>query len=162
MSMQTRRSAVRVFAAVAAAGCVVAAMGSLGCKSGSTTTPEGVTAAKEDSAKLNMQLYNAANGGHRKEAQKLLNKGADPNAVMGPKGWTSLLAAAHNGHSEVVEVLLQNGANPNVKDEDGNTPLHFATFYGHDKAAKHLRAHGADRTARNNAGKIADPKMEGK
>lgn len=45
------------------------------------------------------------------------------------KGLASLSHAAEVGHVEVASVLLQKGASPNTQDEEGNTPLSYATGY---------------------------------
>uniref|UniRef100_A0A914CMB6 Uncharacterized protein n=1 Tax=Acrobeloides nanus TaxID=290746 RepID=A0A914CMB6_9BILA len=42
-------------------------------------------------------------------------------------GRTPLMAAAHNNIIEVVRCLLEKDANPNIKDNHGNTALHYAT-----------------------------------
>ena len=39
--------------------------------------------------------------------------------------------------------------NPNVADEEGNTPLHLASFFSQYEAAMHLAAKGADFAALN-------------
>ncbi|KAL9618937.1 MAG: hypothetical protein Q9160_006401 [Pyrenula sp. 1 TL-2023] len=49
-----------------------------------------------------------------------------------------------------VEKLINAGANVNVRDRDGETPLHFATKWGHDVCTKLLLQHGADPNAVNN------------
>ena len=52
----------------------------------------------------------------------------------------------------MVDYLISNGANTNVKDEYGNTPLHYASLYGKSKVVKYLINKGADINKKNNKG----------
>lgn len=44
------------------------------------------------------------------------------------QGKTALQVAAHQGHVEVVKALLQANSSVEVKDEDGDTALHYTAF----------------------------------
>lgn len=44
------------------------------------------------------------------------------------QGKTALQVAAHQGHMEVVKTLLQANSSIEVKDEDGDTALHYTAF----------------------------------
>lgn len=57
-----------------------------------------------------------------------------------------MAAAASYDHVELVEYLLQHGANVNLRDNDGNTALHFCETA---RAAKLLVDAGADLTLAN-------------
>ena len=49
-----------------------------------------------------------------------------------------LIGAATWGDVNFLENCLQNGAEPNEKDEQGNTPLHVACYYGELECASVL------------------------
>jgi len=67
-------------------------------------------------------LHAAAENGMLKTVKKLLEKGAEVNAVD-LRGSTPLHFAAENGHSEIVSLLVQRGANINAMDSKGDTAL---------------------------------------
>ncbi|EDQ87735.1 uncharacterized protein MONBRDRAFT_33093 [Monosiga brevicollis MX1] len=102
--------------------------------------------------------------------------------IIPQAGHTPLHWACHygHGHDKVVEMLLKHGADAKAKnnvspvppsspplppydgapvphdDDDavpgGNTPLHMACRYGHDKVVEMLLKHGADAEVKNNSG----------
>ncbi|XP_015914379.3 delta-latroinsectotoxin-Lt1a [Parasteatoda tepidariorum] len=98
---------------------------------------------------INRDLYNAAGRIDEDlaldEVNKLLELGADPNAVF-EFGRGFLHAAAKNGNEKVaMEFLLsKNVTDLNVKDKKGYTPLHFAAESGYSGFIKFLLDHGAD------------------
>jgi len=47
-----------------------------------------------------------------------------------------LLDAAENGHTEVAKALLAAKADINARNEDGETPLHFAARQGRTNLVK--------------------------
>lgn len=63
-----------------------------------------------------------------------------------------LLDAARQGESEEIKLLLEEGAGVNVKNENGWTPLHWATRNGHADAVRVLLDKGAHMNAKNNCG----------
>lgn len=65
-------------------------------------------------------------------------------------GATCMHIACANGYSTVLEYLLLNKASINLRDNDGWTPLHVATFWGHQKAIELLIEAGADIYAKTN------------
>jgi ankyrin repeat protein len=99
----------------------------------------------------------------------LLQRGADPNRVAGPKAPAPLLLAAGDTDPTFVNLLLAHGADPTVEDEDGVTPLARAvsagTIHGPDRpmfggcrvdTVRALLAHDpALRLKRNSAGSNA-------
>ena len=52
--------------------------------------------------------------------------------------------ATRCGNLGIVQVLLAVGPEVNKADNDGNTPLHKASYYGRSKVVKVLLAAGAD------------------
>src|SRR5208282_1549627 len=53
---------------------------------------------------------------------------------------------------KILEGLLSAGADVSGKDENGNTPLHWASHFNNLEAAELLIKSGAQRNARDNAG----------
>ena len=50
------------------------------------------------------------------------------------------------------EILLENGHDVNSIDENGSTPLHAASYHGHEDIIKLLISYGADINRKNNLG----------
>ena len=66
------------------------------------------------------------------DIQKLRLSSNDLNKVfVNQNGATFMHISCANGYTSVLEFLLENKASLNVKDNDGWTPLHVATFWGH-------------------------------
>ena len=96
-------------------------------------------------------LLAAAGSGNIKLVEFLLENGADPKRVLGPKnGFGPLHQAAKNQKADVVALLLGKGADPNSMGIDGQSPLHIAASKGSISIAKALLAAGAD-VAQENA-----------
>src|SRR6478736_6556626 len=53
----------------------------------------------------------------------LLDRGANPNRVAGPKAPAPLLLAAGDTDPTFVNLLLAHGADPTIEDDSGATPL---------------------------------------
>lgn len=56
----------------------------------------------------------------------LLDRGADVH-VREPTGKSLLHSAAVNGHPDIAQVLLEHAVEVNSRNNDGSTPLHFAS-----------------------------------
>ena len=98
-------------------------------------------------------LAAALNGGHLKIAQLLYEHGADVD-VQGSYNRTPLYGALCAGHLEIVQWLLSRGANPNVVDIwDGDTPLHFAVYFGQAEVSRLLLQYRVDNNARDKRGR---------
>jgi ankyrin repeat protein len=57
--------------------------------------------------------------------------------------------AAAAGHTPIVKKLLENNANVNIQNNQGNTPLHQATWRNHPEIVKMLLNAGARVDVRN-------------
>lgn len=66
-----------------------------------------------------------------------------------------LMEKPTKGNAEVVKKLLQYGTNVDLRDNDGISPLMYASFHGHFGAVEALLNAGADASFRNKAGKSA-------
>jgi putative ABC transport system substrate-binding protein len=86
-------------------------------------------------------LHYAAAKGALETAKKLLEMGADPNAVD-EKGVTPLHLAALKGQIEAAKILIAGGAKINQKDVLGATPVNYAIAGAQEECEKFLRDRG--------------------
>ena len=119
------------------------------------------------------ELFDAIKAGDFERVKTLVS--AEPALVDAhdAAGQSAILTAVYNGRKEIanllvargaaltlfescaagefdrVERLITSGAAVNAFSDDGWTPLHLASFFGHAKVAELLLAHGADVTARS-------------
>ena len=100
------------------------------------------------------ELINASYNGHTETVTRLLEKGADMNAID-KYGRTALIMAIQNGHTEIVTRLLEKGANVNAKNSYGVTALHIASREGHTDIVAMLLEKGADVNAKSDGGYTA-------
>lgn len=89
-------------------------------------------------------IHAAANHGHSKVIQVLLQAGADVNTPHEKVRATPLQYAAASGHLEAVRTLLAAKANVNAEDTQGRTPLMWAASKGHGQVVEELLNRGAD------------------
>ncbi len=82
-------------------------------------------------------LHSAVAGQHFELAQRLLEHGANVNAVQ-EGGFTPLHGAADNGQIEMIELLLKQGADLTARTHDGLTALDIARQHGHEAASARL------------------------
>ncbi|MFL6449290.1 MAG: ankyrin repeat domain-containing protein [Bryobacteraceae bacterium] len=105
-----------------------------------TSAPK--TAAAPDGVSA-LALHSAVRAGDVEEVTRLLDAGADPNA-LDPLGGTPLLTACWSGHASIVSLLLSRGANVNaVHREAGATALEYAVLKGRPDIVELLLAAGA-------------------
>jgi ankyrin repeat protein len=119
------------------------------------------------------ELFDAIKSGDFERVKALVS--ADPALVdaRDASGQSAILTAVYNGRKEIanllvargatltlfescaagefdrVERFVTSGASINTFSEDGWTPLHLASFFGHPKVAELLLAHAADVAARS-------------
>ena len=104
-------------------------------------------------------LLEASRSGRIREAQKLLDAGANVDTcsdgvackgTVGERGGgTPLSLAFEGGHLGIIEMLLSRGADPNSADNENSSPLHTATLDGHIDVVRHLLTMGADPNLRD-------------
>ena len=84
-------------------------------------------------------------------AKRLLEKGASPN--YRPEGITSaLLLCLENEYFDLAALMVEQGAEVDIRNDQGWTPLIWASMKGRRKAVDFLIAHGANIHACNNDG----------
>ena len=100
-------------------------------------------------------LHHSSFHGDLSEVERLLDNGANPNAVN-DGGGTALMMGAGKGHAEVVKLLLSAGANPNFElYNSGKTALYWAVKSGHAEVVKLLLSAEANPNAANDDGETA-------
>jgi ankyrin repeat protein len=99
-------------------------------------------------------LPGAVHKGDRALVRMLLRAGVDPNA-LGPHGHAALHAAAVHGNTAMIRLLLSHGARLDLEDvEHHGTPLDWALYHRHARAAGLLREHaGRSRSSKKTNGK---------
>ncbi len=112
----------------------------------------------------NEALIRAATFGEYNAVKRLLDAGADVNAV-GQYGGTALMGAAGMGHDKIIELLLSKGAKIDQVDDRGMTALMKAAAHtfstidllmekGADKAIKDKRGYSAYTYATSNSQRL--------
>lgn len=104
------------------------------------------------SAAMTDEMANAINRDDVEELQRLVDEGADVNAKMNNQQRYALLYAVAAKKTKAVDFLLANGADLRLKDDKGNTALHYCASGGAPDLAKRLIAKGAELDATNNSG----------
>jgi uncharacterized protein len=96
-------------------------------------------------------LLDAAEGGDRVAALRLLSKGANPN-TPGPDGTTAVMYAAANDDVELVRALIRAGANVKLKNQLGTSAITEAAIIGSAPIIDALLKAGADANTKNPEG----------
>jgi ankyrin repeat protein len=110
-----------------------------------------------DTAVLNEELFRAVNRGDPAEIERLLETGADANAVssFGTLSDFPMLGSAITANNvEAVRLLIEHGADVNALDGDGNGLLPWAAARGYTEIVKLMLDAGADVNARMTTGGI--------
>lgn len=83
-------------------------------------------------------LHFAVNGGHEDIVRELVSiPGIEIEAISSTKR-TPLHIATSLGKTNIIKILIEKGADPNCKDDEGATPLHYASQYGMIAALTYL------------------------
>ena len=79
-----------------------------------------------------LPLYDAVFAHDKARVASLLDRGASPNALLYPGGWSPLMVAIAYNDSAIAEVLVKHGADINyiANDPATGTPLAVALSYG--------------------------------
>lgn len=91
--------------------------------------------------------------------KRLVKTGANVNTPLNERGFAPLHVAAAADDVEFAQLLISKGADVNAKIDNGDTPLNFATYSGHDgspEMVELLLKHGANP---NNSCKLMSPLM---
>jgi len=98
-------------------------------------------------------LFGAVVDGRRARVERMLERGADPNARSLIEDGALLAVAAAHGHGEIVSVLLDAGAEINAASgRQQDTALHRATCAGERSTVRVLLDRGALPDVRDGAG----------
>lgn len=119
-------------------------------------------------------FFEAVKGGNAARVKEMVSADGSLVNAKTEAGVSAVLTAVYHGHKEVADLLVARGATLTIFEacaageeerierllaeeestvngysDDGWTPLHLASFFGHAKAAELLLAHDADVTARS-------------
>lgn len=79
---------------------------------------------------LDQPLVSTCINGNLTEVQRLLSRGASPDAYGVDYSETALIATTRAGHPEIAALLLRSGAHPDLQDSHGITALQYAKDAG--------------------------------
>ncbi|KAI5091100.1 ankyrin repeat and LEM domain-containing protein 1 [Silurus meridionalis] len=102
-------------------------------------------------------LHAAVNETDVRMVDNLLQRGAEPNLVLGEGVAAVHLAAGKESEKGLrcLKILLQNGADPNLRSGEDLTPLHVAALWGCYQNLKLLLKNGGDPSLRDQTGNKA-------
>ena len=101
-----------------------------------------LTTGAQAASDLDRQAVNAVYKEGREPLQRLLDQGANPDAVDS-YGMSLLMLAAQRGRDDLAELLLERRASVNFT-ADGRTALYYAAAGGSDGILRMLLARGVD------------------
>jgi beta-lactamase regulating signal transducer with metallopeptidase domain len=111
----------------------------------SPNTNNGISAQQTGSTKpsrLNRALLDASEAGDVADITKLLDSGAEVNAVFDGDG-SPLIVAAREGHKAAVQLLLDRGADPDLAVPGDGNAIIMAAREGHEDVVRLLLDRGA-------------------
>lgn len=103
----------------------------------------GIDVNSRDAAGTPM-LCNAARHNRKAMIERLLQLGADIDAVSKDRGYSPVMDAVWKSNFEIVEYLVNKGANLSYISRDGQPLLVLAVGTGNEKICRILVEHGAD------------------
>jgi len=106
---------------------------------------------------LNEPLVIACRQGQLSEVQRLLDRGASPDAYGIDYMETALIAAARSGSRDIVGLLLRRGADPELRDSDGKTAAERAKEAKHNEIASVIERSRKVKQMRQKANKSTEP-----
>eukprot|EP00003_Mantamonas_plastica_P004465 TRINITY_DN1354_c0_g1_i15.p1 TRINITY_DN1354_c0_g1~~TRINITY_DN1354_c0_g1_i15.p1 ORF type:complete len:1743 (-),score=727.22 TRINITY_DN1354_c0_g1_i15:4589-9817(-) len=89
-------------------------------------------------------LHTAARFGRYEVLQFFLSTDLDVDAKTLEMDTALMKSSQYPNHHDCVQLLLKAGANVNEKNHNGDTALHYATYYDCHRSVEHLIAAGAD------------------
>lgn len=103
---------------------------------------------------LDSNLIKAAREADAPMMRRLLEKGADPDAIdaQSPRGETPLIYAVLQNRTDIVKILFDYGADPDAPGEEERTPLFYATALGNHDMIRLLVKNDADINMRDKTG----------
>lgn len=93
---------------------------------------------------LTSNLLVGARDGQTASVRSLIATGQVRLDAQNSRGWTPLMEAALRDHDAVVRLLIEAGATIDLTNEDGETALHLAAYFGATESARALLDGGAD------------------
>jgi E3 ubiquitin-protein ligase mind-bomb len=103
---------------------------------------------------IRSSLQGSCQNGHLQVVQELLNR-YPSQALLTCQGKTPLQVAAHGGHESVVELLLADASRIELldaRDDEGDSPLHYAAYGKKTRMVSTLISLGADINSQNEKG----------
>ncbi|KAL4919647.1 ankyrin repeat-containing domain protein [Aspergillus aurantiobrunneus] len=83
-------------------------------------------------------LMAAALAGNMEVVKFLLERGVELDTRTVGNGYSALHFAALTGQADLIHFLMDRGLDPDIRNNDGDTPLHFAAAGGHTQAVQGL------------------------
>lgn len=115
------------------------------------TNSFGVTHTQQDEINA-LALSASVFGGHLDIIKYLLEAGTSIDAQVSMDDSTALIEAIRANDNQISTYLLEQGATVHLKDNQGFTALHWASWYGYIDLIKLLISHNADLELKNTYG----------
>lgn len=115
-----------------------------------------ITNSLENPSLIKNYFFTAAAWGDDKLVTEFFKHKIDVN-TRDERQMTALHNNGMNGSKKcIVPLLIAAGADPNLRDQDGQTPLHWAVRNGNTQAVRDLVKAGANKEIRDNNGKTPE------